>query len=461
MNPEFDGEPIRLRRLLLIAVPSLVLLGVAFFFLPFSVQKAIAAALIGLPVLLFLFDKPKWIFYILLLIIFSNLDIFAPFRMFRYVLFLFIASFAVAVVGGRKIVVHDRLFVILTAAFFILMFQSITVARDLDASLYTLNDFVKVLVNIAITVQFVRNRIEFRHFIIVVVIGLLLNSFFPFIVRAPSEFRYLSLLWEEGVLRYEGYTLEANRFALYLNFSIPLLLFLIILYRRPRFVRPVLIVSFVATIFVLVLSFSRAGFISLFLLLLLLVFIERRNRLVLTTGLFIIVLGIIIAPAVYWERIASIVQSSSWESEDYAIITRIESMKAAFDMGIRHPLLGVGVHNFMYWVQTYMPLRMIVHNTFLQVFSEMGLIAFSVFIGIIVYNFRIVLGFMRRSEDPEASHLGRLLLIQQIVVLFNSMAIPVAYDRVFWFLMALPSLAKYAYRADAATSKKIRCKSQT
>lgn len=455
MSPELGDEPINLQRLFLIFLPVVALMIVAFFFLPFTLQKIIAFSLLGLPVLMLLFDRPKWIFYILLLITFSNLDIFVTFRLFRFVLFLFIASFTVAMVNGRKIVVHDRMFVVLVAAFFLLAFQSIIVARDLDASLHVLNDFIKVLVNIAITVQFVRNRVEFRHFIIVMAIGILLNSFFPFIARPPTEFRNLALLWEQGVMRYEGYTLEANRFALYQNFFIPLLLFLIAIYPRPRFARSLLIVSLLATIFVLILSFSRGGFLTLLLMMVVLVIVGRRNRTVLTAGLLVIGLGVVFAPAVYWERIASLVQRGSWESKDYAIITRINAMKAALDMGFKHPVLGVGLHNCYYRIVSYQPVRMIVHNTFLQVFSETGIISFSVFIGIIVYNIRIARGLMRKLHDSEASQLGRILLIQQIVVLFNSMFIPVAYDRIFWYLLALPSIAKYAYREGAREMNRI------
>ena len=74
----------------------------------------------------------------------------------------------------------------------------------------------------------------------------------------------------------------------------------------------------------------------------------------------------------------------------------------------------------------------------------------TIFIAIIVYNVRVIRSLMRQDNDPEAAQLGRILLIQHLAVLVNSMFVPISYQTVLWFTLAFPSMARYAYVRSAA-----------
>lgn len=450
MNLERSAEPIRIGRLILVLVLLAAVAAAAFIFLPSKLTRLAILALVALPFILIMLDRPNWVYCFFLIVLFSNLDIFLPFRFFRFVLMFLVAAFALAVVNGRRIVVHDRIFITLVAAFMIFAFTSIVIARDLDSSINSLGSLMKVLVNVALVIQFVRSRAEFRTFFLVVAAALLMNNFLPIVIKPPTEYANVSLIWTQGVLRYEGFELEPNAFASLQIFFIPILLFLTAHYRRPRFVRLIFLALLGATIFMLTLSFSRSGFVSLACMLLVLLVVERRNRTVFVAGLSIIAAAVILAPAVYWGRIATIFSGEAQLTQDTAIVTRLDTMRVAFILGLRNPLLGVGFDNFIHASSFYLPYTNVVHNAVLQIFSELGFTGITFFAAIVIYNFRIIFSLMRMRGDPEAAQLGRILLVQQTAVLVNSIFVPLAYQRIFWFTLAIPSIARYAYVRSAA-----------
>jgi O-antigen ligase len=189
-------------------------------------------------------------------------------------------------------------------------------------------------------------------------------------------------------------------------------------------------------------------------MLFLLLIIERRNKLILYSGLVVIAAGAFIAPVVYWDRISSIFRLSSYITEDYAIMSRVITMKVAVILGMKNPLFGVGLENFLYHAARYTSFGYVVHNSLLQVFSEMGFPGLLIIISIIIYNFRLISRLARDRTDKERARLGRFLLLQQMSVLFCSMTLPVAYDYVFWSALFMPSIAAYAYKArDKAASR--------
>ena len=455
MRLELYGEAVNLKRFMLfVAAPIACLAAAAILFVPPSIARLALMLVLAVPLIFLSIDRPTIIFYLLILILFSNLDVYAPFRLYRYVVILILASFALAFATGRRIATHHPFLVALLAAFAILAFQSLSVAREYDVAVRKLGSFFKVLAAIAIVTQFVKDRREFRRFLLVIAVGILLSGLLPFVVRPPTQFASMSMLWNKGVVRYEGFIFEPNTFAMYQLFLIPILVFFIGVYRRPSVVRPFLMLSILASIGVLVLSFSRGGFVGLICLLLTLIVVERRNTTLVFFGLALVAAGIIAMPGVYWERVASLFDFAAKRTSDFALTTRLETMRTALRLGLANPFLGVGIDNFLYHAAHFIPFRLAVHNTFLEIFAELGFFAFSVFIGIIVYNAVIIRRMMARRGDPEAATIGRALLMQQIAVLVDVFFIPVAYDIIFWFMLVLPAIAEYAYRSGALTESR-------
>jgi O-antigen ligase len=436
------------RAVLFVAAPLACCVIAAAWFFP-AAFSAVLMLLVFLPAIALCIDRPAIVFYIFVLVLFSNLDIYSPFPIYRYIVIFIVAALALAFANGRRLVAHHPILIALAAAFAIIAFQSLSVAHDDRVATRDLLYFFKVLVAVAIVVQFTRDRGELRRFLLVLAGGMLLADFLPFIVHPPARYGSLSMIWGQGIVRYEGFVFEPNTFALFQLFLIPVLVFFAAAYRRPRIARPFFALAVLGSIAVLVLSFSRGGFVGLAALLVSLIIVERKNRPLFLFGVAIIAASVVLVPGVYWQRIGSVFDFATRRAGDYAIYTRIETMKVALRLGLAHPLLGVGIGNFIPSSAHFIPHGLTVHNSPLQVISELGFVAFALFAAIVVYNFRIIRRMTRNESDPEIAQMGRALFVQHVAMLASSLFLPVFYDIIMWLMLAMPAVAEHAYLSES------------
>ncbi|MBN2183795.1 MAG: O-antigen ligase family protein [Candidatus Krumholzibacteriota bacterium] len=441
------GEgPIENRKIIFLMIILIVLLVAAAVLLPPGLVRIAMIGLLVMPFIFFLFDKPVFQLYFLIFFLFSNLHLFFEIPVIRLIAVFLIISFATACVKGRQVIVHDKIFFLLVGAMALFAFQSMALARDIDSSIYRINFFFRYLIYIFFVIQFSTTRKEFITLLCVMAFAGVLSSFLPLVVSLPEKYADLSFMWEEGVFRYEGFEREANMFAFALNFLIPILLFLFMKFRKPWFIRPVMMALIGGAIYVLYLSFSRGGFIGLAFMFFALLVIERKNKVVVLTGLLLIITAGMLAPSLYWDRITTILDVGSGINKDFSILSRVETMKIALIVGFKNPLFGIGIENFLFYVSRHAAFSDVVHNSMLQIFSDLGWMALAVLSTIIINNFRVIRKMIDSKNDPELSQIGRFLLVQQVAVLVNSLTLPVAFHMIFWFALSLPTIAAYAYR---------------
>jgi O-antigen ligase len=441
------------KRLVFIALLLAASAAVLFVLMPASLRNLVIVGLIGLPAAMYLFDKPKALFYILTFLIFSMIYWYIGFFFFQITYIFAFASWAVWAIARRRFVVHDGLFVCLFVAFSILLFQSLVAARDLDGSIYRLKTLALLMAFLFLTIQFVVDRREFRTFFFIVAVAVLVNNFLPMLFSPPQVYGDPSVIASQGVFRFEGLLFEPNLLAFLQIFIIPVFLFFVFFSRRPFVVRPIALLAIMGSVAILGLTFSRGGFLSLVFLFLVLFYLERRNRWVFGFGVALIVAGLLLVPVDYYIRIGSIFNAASEFTEDYPVYSRLQMMKSALQLGIRNPIFGVGLENCIIRSASYATMRLSVHNALLQVFSELGAFALVVFVAIVAYNMRAIRDMLRQS-DVETVRLGKILLVQQLAVLMNAMFVPAAYHNILWYAFLLPSLACRAYRMPAPNGKK-------
>jgi O-antigen ligase len=144
---------------------------------------------------------------------------------------------------------------------------------------------------------------------------------------------------------------------------------------------------------------------------------------------------------------------------------RVELWTVAWRMGEDHPLIGVGVNNFLSQSVNYVrqPGQLqevhliseqphVAHNIYLQQFAETGLVG----LGLLVYVLIAALGTtwkavrkLERAGLDRIASLGRSILVAQLSVLAASTFISNGYDKVLWVLLALsPILGTIAARSD-------------
>ncbi len=443
------GKPIDKRRLFLVVVLPLAGLAMAgVLFLPPSLVRLAIMFAVALPAVALCLDRPRIVFFVLVILLFSNLDSYAPFRLFRVTTAFFLAAFVLSLASGRRLVAHDPIALMLFAGFAVVGLQSLAVAQDLPMAMHRYGYLLRWMLIVIIVAQFADNRRDFKIFILTAVVGMLMSNFLPLVISPPSKFASLSVMWSQGVVRYEGFVFEPNTFAMFQIYLIPLLMLLFAIYRRPFVARPFFAAAIVASIVVLVLSFSRGGFVALVCALLMLLVLERKNKVVLGVGLIAIVATIAYSPAVYWERIQSIL-NRSLEAQDFSVFTRFETMRTAIRLGLSHPLFGVGVDNFIWQSAYYIPYKLTVHNTPLEIFASVGIPGFALYATIVAHNLIVLRRLMMRRGDPEAVLVGKMLFIQQVAVLIDSLFIPTSWDMIYWLTLGLPAIAGHAYRPAA------------
>jgi O-antigen ligase len=444
---ELYGRPIDARKLAVVIVLLCVILIAAFLLLPTGLVRLLLMGGLLLPVLLFLFDRPKIVFYIFTFLIFSNVDAYAPVPIFQPFAVFLIATLAVALVRGRKLAVYNAQFAVLIIAYLLFSFQSIAVARDLDNALKMFEKLIQIFTYLLLTSQFVGDRREFRYVLAVMVAGVATSNLLPFIVPPPEGYTGPSLIGSQGVLRFQGLAFEPNAIAFWQIFFIPIYIFLMRAYRRhtpvPFLITGLLLVS----VTVIILSFSRGAFVSFAVLFLLILYLERKNKALMATGIALVVVAILLIPPTYVVRVNSIINALSDPARDHPAYTRLVTTGVALKLGAKHFITGVGIGNFIHNAAHYTSYPLVVHNALLLIFSELGIFALGALIAIIWYNVKIMRRLMGRENDQEASLLGRMLVLQHIAVLVNSMFLPACYDHVFWYTLALPSFAAFAYRS--------------
>jgi putative inorganic carbon (hco3(-)) transporter len=151
-------------------------------------------------------------------------------------------------------------------------------------------------------------------------------------------------------------------------------------------------VLFVAAI---VVTFSRGGFLGLFIAMLVLVRkIGRKNKLLSTGALVVALLALLaFAPASYSGRLSTILSSSSDITGSSS--QRTEILKRSIWVTLRYPLFGVGIENF-HFKSVH---ELVTHNAYTQVSSEMGIPALIFYVMFMVYPLRRLREIERQTQD--------------------------------------------------------------
>ena len=257
---------------------------------------------------------------------------------------------------------------------------------------------------------------------------------------------------------------EPNSFAQMMVVVVPLALERLVNERR-RVVRLAAAGAAVACGTTTILTFSRGALLSLVVVLGL--FVVRhppRIRHVVITGALLLAL-VPLLPSAYTARATSVMEvlpGSGRPSGDEVIQARSTLMTIAVDMVRDHPLLGVGLGNYVVNFPEYnrrhgLPpyLGMAPHNLYLEIAAETGLVGLGLWSLIVLSAFRGLTTAKRRSDDAEGEDLKGLaegLGLALVGFLVNSLFLHGSYPMAFWLLVAL-SLAAGQVRSGSPAAQ--------
>jgi O-antigen ligase len=257
-----------------------------------------------------------------------------------------------------------------------------------------------------------------------------------------------------GVYAWGGYTLEngiatgrAGAYGMYENhndytFIITQILPFIYMYRRAEngvLRRTLLGVSLIACVIGVFMSLSRGGVLALVfeLMLIVLIGMQGKRRLLLLP-----ILALAGAVAIEYQWSAREENQAGDYTADAAEYGRYELWKAGVEVLRHNPFLGLGSRRFSEYAREYYDLSHDMvgknsHNTYVEIFSNSGLIGFSSFVFMSYYLWR---GLARRSKNTgppwlDATRVATLISFYSI--LFRALLDAKEYDWSFYVLCSI------------------------
>jgi putative inorganic carbon (HCO3(-)) transporter len=303
---------------------------------------------------------------------------------------------------------------------------SIPLALEPGRAFQSSIEFFKVIVMFIVMVNVVRTEKRLRGLILLVLFVSCVLS-----LAAVNDYAHGNLALEgrriAGLIG--GLFSNPNDLALHLVTMIPISLALFLGSRGPLKKSIYLICSFLLMIGMVV-TFSRGGFLGFVCVIAFLSWkVARRNRVIFgAVALTLVMLAVALAPGAYRSRLAT--------TSDDSAVARTDELKRSILVAARHPLFGVGMDNYILYSNT----NKATHNAYTQVASDMGLLAFILYVWFLVSPFnrlrRIEAATRTDKRQPPVYYLAIGLQASLVGYMVVSFFASVAYQWYAYYLVA-------------------------
>jgi len=291
-----------------------------------------------------------------------------------WVAFATLAIFVLAQLGLENRLTIRVIEVKLVFGLLVIALLSILVAIDRLRAWNAFVEFSKVVAIFVVMINVVRTEKRLRSILFLVLIASCVIA-----VAAVYDYSvgHVNIKGERIVGVIGGLFDNPNDLALHLVTLVPLCLGMALASRGV--ILKLFLVAFACLFIVgVIVTFSRGGFIGLVITMTALAWnLGRRNRVffgLLGGG---VVLGLVVfAPVAYRNRLAT--------TQDDSALARTDDLKRSLFLTIRHPILGVGMDNYVLYSNS----EKATHNAYTQVSSELGLIAATLYVWFLISPMR-------------------------------------------------------------------------
>jgi hypothetical protein len=286
--------------------------------------------------------------------------------------------------------------------------------------------FLKVVVIFLVMINVVRTEKRLKGLWILVLLATCILS-----VNAINDYRL-------GRLELQGIRIKGaigslfdnpNDLALHLVTMLPIALALSFSSRN-RFTKFLYFIIGLLIVGGIVVTFSRGGFLALIATITVLLWkLVRSSRwLIPPVGAVLVVLFMVLAPGGYRTRISTTGDESS--------VARFDDLKRSVYVTVRHPLLGVGMDNYI----LFSNVNKSTHNAYTQVSSEMGVAAAVLYVLFMLAPFKGLRNIERKSYEvrPARRYFYASIALQASLVgyMVASFFASVAYLWYIYYLVA-------------------------
>lgn len=150
---------------------------------------------------------------------------------------------------------------------------------------------------------------------------------------------------------------------------------------------------------------------------------------------------------------------------------RLDLWTVAVEVIRDHPWVGVGAGNFTVVEPRYaaaganlprvdlvLDAQKVTHNTYLNIFADLGIVGLLAFVGLVVGVLVILVGAVRRFDrerDPELAIFGRATLISILAMLAAFTFISAQYEKQLWLLLGIAAaIASLAPRREPVRARR-------
>jgi len=329
-------------------------------------------------------------------------------------------------------------------------------------SLFEIVQVLKMYLGFLYIANNIKSKKEIQFVVVFLLLGLFLEGvlglaqykfdrpFVPSVLGGPEKLGYIRL--GRPLSRISGTWASYNDFAWYLTFMLPISLSLLFSKIRGIY-KSMCGLTLVVGIGALICTLSRAGwysFVVAILMVALLSFWKAKgkkglNNFSTSIAAILIIVSIIVTVN---PQFLNIVNRRTFSDDYGAARSRIPLMQVAYSIIRAHPLLGVGINNYTEVMQDYdmtdIGVTSItvyqVHNIFLQIAAEMGIISLAVFIWLISMVYKERLRYIKSSQGfMEAVSIGILGGITAFLIhgLVDAASLGNHLFLILWFLAGL------------------------
>jgi putative inorganic carbon (HCO3(-)) transporter len=334
-------------------------------------------------------------------------------------------SFAFNTIVNRRKLVGDWALGFVLAILGVAMISTLT-ARDSSAAIATTTRYASFVALFFVISQYVREERLFGRVVWVLSIA-------ASITGAVSVWSFLS---GQTLLARTTYG-DPNDIAFVLATTLPLTFWLL----RERGLRRMLVMAMIAMIgLTILLTFSRGAMVGLGVALLWKVVAEGRQRGAIVAGVVAAIAAVGIVLAIDSGRVETGLKAKQKVAQEN-VATRLDAWDKAATFAAYHPLLGVGPGNFRVEYARVVDAPAgtktiaVVHNAYLDIAAELGVIALILFVGYLIVVFGYATAAARAGLGPPG--LADAVRTSLIVAILAALTLSEQYYAPFWLLGGL------------------------
>lgn len=331
--------------------------------------------------------------------------------------------------------------------FCLALIMSTLFAEVLEAAFWSIERFIGQIVLFYLTIRLVRTQRQVDLLIFAVIASTLFSSCIAIFDFALGE-NLLSTSKVVVTSQFEGQTrtsgasnLDSTSTATLLLAGTMLAMFMCV--KTVRLIWLTLPTALIGSAAIM-LTFARSGAVVYAMAVAWLFLKFRRDRhfpAVVIIGLMVGASAIPLVPLDYWDRIASLQEFDT----DLSLRRRLAYHLVGVELLVDNPVLGVGPGNFKFswldeefrWIggRTLMPRRL--HNMYLSVAVETGLLGFAAFFGMLLVAVLAVTKVWKHGSTSQIRLQAEAFHFCLVSYLVASVFVPNHYTKYTWFLPAL------------------------